>query len=168
MIRKCTTDEFEKILAIINEAAQAYKGVIPAECWHEPYMDAEHFKKEISYEVVFYGFEEEGKLVGVIGLQKFNYVTLVRHAYVLPSHQGKGIGGQLLEHIKALTDKPLLVGTWKDTAWSIKFYEKHGFKIVSEPETKRLLARYWIITDAHRINSVVLGDAKWFSTEYKK
>jgi GNAT superfamily N-acetyltransferase len=168
MIRKCKPEEADKILAIINDAAMAYKGVIPADCWHEPYMSAEDFKKEIFYGVQFYVYVDNNELIGVIGLQQFNYVALVRHAYVLTSHQGNGIGGQLLEFIKTVNDKALLVGTWRDTARSIKFYEKHGFKIVTDAEKKRLLARYWIISDSHRNNSVVLGDKKWFATEYPK
>ena len=131
MIRKCAPADFDKIHAIINDAAMAYKGVIPADCWQEPYMDAEYLKKEMFYGVQFYGFEENGELIGVIGLQQFNYLALVRHAYVLTAHQGKGIGGQLLEYIKKVNDKALLVGTWRDTARTIKFYEKHGFKIVT-------------------------------------
>ena len=166
MIRKCKPEEAEKILAIINDAAKVYKGVIPADCYHEPYMDAEFLKKELFYGVQFYGYEDNDELIGVIGLQQFNYLALVRHAYVLTSHQGKGIGGQLLEYIKKVNEKALLVGTWRDTLRTIEFYQKHGFKIVTDEEKKRLLARYWIISDSHRNNSIVLGDKKWFDTEY--
>ncbi len=162
MIRSCTQADFSAILAIIIDAAGKYKGVIPSECWHEPYMTAEQLKKEMDSGVVFYGYEENGKLVGVMGLQEFPEVTLIRHAYVLTALQGKGIGGKLLKHLLAMTKKPVLIGTWRDTDWSIKFYEKHGFRVLQKRDINEQLRQYWNITDAHRDNSVVLADEKWF------
>lgn len=166
MIRKCRADEYPKILSIINEVAQAFKGVIPADCWQEPFMSPEYFKKEIAYSVVFYGYEENGELIGIIGLQQFDYIALINHAYVLKAHQRKGIGGQLLEFVKTVNIKPLLVGTWRDAPWCLDFYQKHGFKLVNDVEKKRLLARYWIISSAHRNSMTILGDNTWFASSH--
>lgn len=162
IIRRLDKKDFEGILAVINDGARRYKGVIPAECWHEPYMTAKSLENDIAAGVVFYGYEENGGLLGVMGLQDFPEVTLIRHAYVLTSEQGKGIGGKLLKDLLAKTEKPVLIGTWRDTAWSIRFYEKHGFKVLQKKDISEQLRIYWKITDAHRDSSVVLADEKWF------
>ncbi len=162
MIRQCVQTDFDSICSIINDAAMKYKGIIPAACWHEPYMSAEQLTKDIAAGVEFYCYEDNGKPAGVMGLQHFPDVTLIRHAYVLSAAQGKGIGGKLLTSLLAKTDKPVLIGTWRDTPWSIAFYEKHGFKALSKEELLPLLGKYWDVSDMHRENSVVLADKKWY------
>lgn len=162
MIHKLTSSDFSTILTIINDAAQAYKGLIPDDCWHEPYMSAESLKKDMDKGVEFYGYHEDGKLIGVMGLQEFPDVTLIRHAYVLTAHRNKGIGGKLLKFLLQKITKPVLIGTWKDTPWSIKFYEKHGFKVLGETDIKFLLKEYWDVSERHKQMSVVLADKKWF------
>ena len=161
MIRECGQDDLETILGIVNDAAAKYKGVIPADCWHEPYMTMDYLKKETETGVRFYGYEESGRLIGVMGMQFFPDVTLIRHAYVRLLAQGKGIGGMLLRYLLPKTDKPVLIGTWRDTEWSVKFYEKHGFKLVDKPEADGLLKKYWVASKTHFDNSVVLADSKY-------
>ena len=151
--------------AIINDAAQAYKGVIPADRWHEPYMTKEELDHEIENVVVFWGYEEEDVLVGVMGIQHVQDVTLIRHAYVRTEKQHCGIGGQLLVALKAQTTHPTLVGTWKDAVWAIRFYEKHGFRLVSPAQKDRLLRTYWSIPGRQIETSVVLADQMWFDAE---
>ena len=162
MIRTCDPREFEGIYEIINDAAQAYRGVIPADRWKDPYMDREELRHEIHEGVVFWGYEEEGRLLGVMGLQQVQDVTLIRHSYVRTARRNQGIGGKLLSHLKAQTDLPLLVGTWAAIVWAIRFYEKHGFRLVSPEEKNRLLKKYWSIPDRQVETSVVLADPKWF------
>ncbi|HID86663.1 MAG TPA: N-acetyltransferase [Anaerolineae bacterium] len=155
MIRTCGPEDFEAIYRIINEAAQAYKGVIPADCWHEPYMPRDELRAEME-RMTFFGWEEDGELVGVMGFQPVKDVTLIRHAYVLPEHQRRGIGGKLLTHLKGLaTTSRLLVGTWADATWAIRFYERHGFRL--EPNKDDLLRTYWDIPERQIETSVVLG-----------
>jgi N-acetylglutamate synthase-like GNAT family acetyltransferase len=161
MIRECDEKDFESILGIINDAAMKYKGVIPAECWREPYMSEEALKKDIESGVQFYGYEEVNVLIGVMGIQYFPDVTLIRDAYVRGSAQGKGIGGTLLRYLISKTDKPVLIGTWRDTEWSVKFYEKHGFKVLGKSEADALLKKYWVASKTHFDNSVVLADGKY-------
>lgn len=156
MIRLCTEQDQETMYAIINQAAQVYRGAIPADRWHEPYMPLDEMKHEIEQGVVFWGYELDGKLVGVMGLQDVQDVTLIRHAYVLPAHQGQGIGGQLLRHLCALTARPILIGTWADASWAVRFYEKHGFQRVTPEEKDRLLRTYWSIPARQVETSVVL------------
>jgi len=156
MIRKCTNDDFEAMLEIINDAAQVYNGVIPADCWHEPYMSREELWHEICDGVKFWGFEERGKLQGVMGIQDKEDVTLIRHAYVRTAERGKGIGGKLLAHLVPLAAHPLLIGTWEAASWAIGFYRKHGFVLVSAGEKNRLLDKYWKISRRQRDTSVVL------------
>ncbi|HEY7497797.1 MAG TPA: GNAT family N-acetyltransferase [Vicinamibacterales bacterium] len=156
MIRRCTDDDVPAMDAIINEAATAYRGVIPQDCWHEPYMKRSELLKEIGAGVEFWGWEDAGALVGVMGLQRVRDVTLIRHAYVRPSHQSKGVGGALLKQLAARTSGPLLVGTWASAEWAIRFYERHGFRIVGREETDRLLDTYWSIPSRQRDTSVVL------------
>lgn len=161
MIRLCEKSEFEQIYAIINNAATAYKGVIPEECWTEPYMSRSELQHHIDEGVVFWGFEENGELVGVMGVQKIQDVTLIRHAYVLRGSQRQGIGERLLLHLLGLARTPVLIGTWADAVWAIKFYEKNGFERVSPQEKDRLVKRYWAVPDRQRKASVVLGDRAW-------
>ena len=155
-IRPCTDADLDTIHAIINEGAAAYHGVIPDDCWHEPYMTRQALLSEIGAGVHFSGFEEDGNLVGVMGLQKVRDATLIRHAYVRTSHQGKGIGSELIRSLAAKPDGQLLVGTWAAATWAIRFYERHGFRLVSDEEKDRLLRTYWNISSRQREVSVVL------------
>ncbi len=163
MIRRCGSGDLEAIWTIINKAAQAYRGVIPDDCWHEPYMPMEELAEEIAAGVVFWGWEREGRLVGVMGLQDKGEVALVRHAYVHPAHQRQGIGSALVAHLRGLTEKPMLVGTWAAASWAIRFYEKQGFSLVPSREKDRLLRRYWSIPERQIETSVVLADATWWA-----
>ena len=128
MIRPCAEADFETMYAIINDAAQAYRGIIPADRWHEPYMPREELRHEVDAGVRFWGYEDDGALVGVMGIQDVQDVTLIRHAYVYTARRGQGIGGKLLAHLRALADRPLLIGTWAAATWALRFYEKHGFR----------------------------------------
>ena len=161
LIRPCRSDESSEILTIINDGASAYRGIIPSDCWHEPYMDAVHLKKELAVGVVFWGAEEDGRLLGVMGLQDMKDVTLIRHAYVRTSHRNRGVGGRLLARLRTLTDRPVLMGTWKAAVWAVRFYEKNGFTMVSEEEKDRLLRKYWDIPDRQVETSCVLADERW-------
>ncbi len=146
---------------IINDAAQAYKGVIPADRWHEPYMPIEELKHEIEDGVEFWGYEEAGELVGVMGLQDKGEVYLIRHAYVRTNRRSLGIGMKLLRHLEQMTDKPILIGTWTDATWATRFYEKNGYRLLSRSETERLLKKYWKIPERQVVTSVVLANLKW-------
>jgi N-acetylglutamate synthase-like GNAT family acetyltransferase len=161
MIRRCEDGESKVIWTIINDGAQAYKGVIPADQWTEPYMSREKMQREISDGAVFWGFEESGELVGVMGIQKVQDVTLIRHAYVRTKWRNRGIGAQLLAYLRGLTKDRILIGTWADAVWAIRFYEKHGFRMVGSAEKDRLLKKYWKISERQRETSVVLADSKW-------
>jgi N-acetylglutamate synthase-like GNAT family acetyltransferase len=161
MIRRCDGRDFESIWAIINDGAQAYRGTIPQDRWAEPYMSREKLQYEIDDGVVFWGYEDAGNLLGVMGLQKVRDVTLIRHAYVRTSSQKRGVGAHLLSHLRLLTERPVLIGTWADALWAIRFYEKHGFQMVSIPEKDRLLKQYWSIPERQVETSVVLADATW-------
>jgi N-acetylglutamate synthase-like GNAT family acetyltransferase len=161
MIRRCEKGEAERIWEIINDGAQAYKGVISADQWTEPYMSREEMQREINDGVVFWGFEDGGELVGVMGIQKVQDVTLIRHAYVRSEWQKRGIGARLLAHLRGLTEDPILIGTWADAVWAIRFYEKHGFRMVGLAEKDRLLKKYWKISERQRETSIVLADSKW-------
>lgn len=162
MIRLCREDEFEAIYQIINEAARVYKGIIPEDRWNEPYMPRRELQDEIDAGVTFWGYEEDGQMLGVMGIQPVQDVTLIRHAYVRPTFQKKGIGGKLLSALKPLSTGPLLIGTWADATWAIRFYEKHGFRLVSTEEKDRLLRKYWSIPRRQIETSVVLADGTWF------
>lgn len=157
MIRRCTDPDLPAMLAIINDAAQAYRGVIPADRWHEPYMPAEELAAEIAAGVVFWGCENDGRLVGVMGLQPVQDVALIRHAYVATAARRGGIGGELLRPLLAQSDRPVLVGTWAAATWAIRFYERHGFTLVAPDEKARLLATYWSIPERQVDTSVVLA-----------
>jgi len=167
MIRRCSHKDFEMIYAIINEAAQVYKGVIPEDRWKIPYMSKKELKHEINEGVAFWGYEADGRLMGIMGIQPVQDVTLIRHAYVRPEGQNQGIGTKLLFEIRKRTDRPILIGTWAAAAWAIHFYQKHGFKKVSPQEKNRLLEKYWSIPARQVETSVVLADRKWFDANRK-
>lgn len=156
MIRRCTEADTKEIEFIINEAAEAYRGVIPADRWHEPYMSGSALAAEINAGVEFWGWDEDGILAGVMGVQKVLDATLIRHAYVRKSHQGRGIGGALLDTLSGQIGETLLVGTWAAAEWAIRLYQKHGFRLVSPEEKDRLLDTYWNIPVRQRETSVVL------------
>ncbi|CAB1058871.1 hypothetical protein D1BOALGB6SA_3629 [Olavius sp. associated proteobacterium Delta 1] len=156
MIRQCTESDLNTIFEIINDAAIAYKGIIPGDRWHEPYMPVEEIRHEIETGVTFWGFENAGDLLGVMGIQDKGDVALIRHAYVRTRSRKQGIGQNLLLHLENLTDKPILIGTWKAASWAISFYEKNGYTLVSEAEKNRLLQKYWSIPDRQIETSVVL------------
>ncbi|UCG11465.1 MAG: GNAT family N-acetyltransferase [Deltaproteobacteria bacterium] len=164
MIRQCDSRDSEAIYQIINDGAQAYKGVIPADCWKEPYMSRDELRHEIDQGVVFWGHEEDGNLLGVMGIQHVLDVTLIRHAYVLPAWQNRGIGGKLLSRLREKTTLPILIGTWADAVWAIRFYEKNGFRVVSTEEKNRLLKKYWSIPDRQVETSVVLAEEGWYAS----
>jgi GNAT superfamily N-acetyltransferase len=156
MIRPCAEDDLQTIESIINEAAHAYRGAIPADRWHEPYMTDSELKAEIESGVKFWGWDEAGALVGVMGIQHVRDVTLIRHAYVRTAQQGRGIGAALLKFLADQTSRPLLVGTWAAAEWAIRFYERHGFRLTGEAEKDRLLSTYWNIPARQKETSVVL------------
>ena len=155
--RLCRDDERDEILAIINAAAAAYRGVIPADRWHEPYMSAGELDREIAAGVAFWGYELDGALAGVMGIQPVRDVDLIRHAYVLPTSQGRGVGGALLERLRAATARRMLVGTWAAAEWAVRFYRGHGFELVPPKRTAALLRTYWTIPEAQVESSVVLA-----------
>jgi GNAT superfamily N-acetyltransferase len=161
MIRRCDDRDMELIWAIINDGAQAYRGIIPADRWTEPYMSREKLQHEIDDGVAFWGYEDGGTLVGVMGLQQVQDVTLIRHAYVRASSQKRGIGAELLSHLREMTEGPVLIGTWADAVWAIRFYERYGFEIVGAEEKDRLLKRYWRVPERQIETSVVLVDSIW-------
>jgi GNAT superfamily N-acetyltransferase len=155
MIRRCQENETPRIYYIINEAAKAYDGTIPADCYHQPYMTEEELEQEMK-RVTFYGWEADGEIVGVMGIEPVKDVTLIRHAYVLHEYQSRGIGSKLMDHLKSLTTTPrLLVGMWADAHWAIAFYRKHGFNLL--PDKDKLLIDYWDIPPRQIETSVVMG-----------
>jgi GNAT superfamily N-acetyltransferase len=156
-IRLCRPDERAEILAIVNSAAEAYRGVIPTDCWHEPYMPTRQLDDEITAGIGFWGYEKGGALVGVMGIRSIQDVDLIRHACVLPGHQREGVGAALLTHLRGLTRRPILIGTWADATWAIRFYERNGFALVSEPRKTSLLKTYWSIPERQAEVSVVLA-----------
>ena len=160
-IRPCRQVDFETVYSIINDAAEAYRGVIPEDCWKVPYMSREELRHEISDAVVFWGCEEDSDLAGVMGIQDVMDVTLIRHAYVLTTRRNQGIGGRLLAELLTHTARPVLVGTWAAAEWAIRFYQRHGFQMVSPAEKDRLLRKYWSIPDRQIETSVVLADERW-------
>jgi len=158
MIRICRDDERERIFAIVNNAAEAYRATIPADRWHEPYMPMAELESEIADGVTFWGYEADGELVGVMGIQNVRDVDLIRHAYVMPGLQGRGVGGELIKHLQKIARRPMLVGTWADATWAIRFYERHGFTLTTPAEKDRLLREYWKIPERQIETSVVLTD----------
>lgn len=162
MIRPCTDGDFELIRLIINDGARAYQGIIPEDCWKDPYMSGEQLRAEMQEGVTFWGYEENGALTGVMGIQPVQDVTLIRHAYVRSSSQKRGIGGHLLSHLRELAHGAVLIGTWADAVWAIRFYEKHGFHVVAPEQKERLLKVYWNVPERQSAMSVVLADRNWF------
>jgi GNAT superfamily N-acetyltransferase len=158
MIHPCRDDDIQTIYEIINDAAIAYRGVIPPDRWKEPYMPADELRHEMADGVVFWGYHRDGRLVGVMGIQDVADVTLIRHAYVRSECRGQGIGGELLAYLRTLTPKPILIGTWADAVWAVRFYEKHGFHRVTPEEKDRLLRKYWKIPQRQVETSVVLAE----------
>lgn len=169
-IVRCEAKDFKRVCDVINDAAEAYKGVIPRDCWKEPYMSREELRREIQHGVVFWGYRREAsahELVGVMGLQDLEEVTLVRHAYVRNSSQNQGIGSVLLSHVLGLATHPVLVGTWADASWAIRFYEKHGFNLIGTKQKDELLKRYWTVPKRQAVASVVLANRSWFETSIR-
>ena len=162
MIRDCGPDDFAAMVEIINDAAAAYRGVIPADCWHEPYMAADALHREIDAGVGFRGFEQDGGLQGVMGVQRVRDVVLIRHAYVRTVRRNRGIGSRLLDDLLTAITDPVLVGTWAAATWAIRFYRKGGFRLTTEQQKRELLQDYWSIPARQIETSVVLADARWF------
>lgn len=167
MIRVCGAEDFEAVYAIINDAAAAYRGVIPADRWHEPYMSREALAAEIADGVEFWGLEQDGPLQGVMGIQDRGDVALIRHAYVRTARRRAGIGGALLAHLERVTAKPILIGTWAAASWAVRFYEKHGYRLVAPEAKDRLLATYWRVPARQVETSVVLASPRWFEVAGK-
>lgn len=163
MIRRCTDSDLDVVCSIINDAAQAYKGVIPDDCWHDPYMPREELEGEIRDGVEFWGFEENYELGGVMGIQDRGEVSLIRHAYVRTAIRNCGIGTRLLHHLESQTHRPILIGTWTAAAWAVRFYKKNGYAALSRRDTERLLSLYWAIPRLQIETSVVLANAEWGS-----
>ena len=163
MIRDCGTDDFAVMLSVINDAAEAYRGIIPADRWHEPYMPAEELESETAAGVTFRGWEEDGTIVGVMGVQPVQDVVLIRHAYVRTDRRGRGIGSRLLVDLVTGVECPVLIGTWAAAVWAMRLYEKHGFRLTTPEQKNRLLAAYWTIPERQIETSVVLADARWFA-----
>ena len=161
MISKSEQKDFNEIYEIINDGASAYRGIIPADRWHEPYMTEEELKKQIDEGVLFWSYTENGKILGVMGIQFKKDVTLIRHAYVRTSERKKGIGSKLLEHLLIKATTPVLIGTWADAKWAIEFYQKHGFDLLPEEEKNNLLRKYWSIPPRQIETSVVLASTNW-------
>jgi GNAT superfamily N-acetyltransferase len=157
-IRRCKIEERERILEIVNAAAEAYRGVIPDDCWREPYMPSSELDHEIASGVSFFGYDIDGSLIGVMGIQPLDDVDLIRHAYVLPASQRGGVGGMLLQSLGRVSTKPMLVGTWAAADWAIRFYRRRGFELVGDERTASLLQRYWTIPDRQIETSVVLSN----------
>jgi len=164
MIVPCRKIDFKNIYEIINDAAFAYKGIIPADQWHEPYMSEQELQNQIDDGVEIWCYFDDKTIIGVMGIQDKSEVTLIRHAYVRTTARNKGVGGKLLTHLFELTTNPILIGTWADASWAISFYKKHGFQLVSFDEKERLLRKYWKISFRQIETSVVLASPNWAST----
>jgi GNAT superfamily N-acetyltransferase len=157
-VRPCRKDECSAISEIINAAAEAYRGVIPADRWNDPYMSLRELDSEISAGVVFWAYENVGEVIGVMGIQSVRDVDLIRHAYVLPGSQRRGIGAALIGHIRSLSSRQMLVGTWAAATWAIAFYQRHGFVLVSPEQKTALLESYWTIPERQVETSVVMAN----------
>jgi N-acetylglutamate synthase-like GNAT family acetyltransferase len=158
MIRACSEHDVPQMVEVINDAAQKYRGVIAADRWKEPYMPEAELREEISDGVKFWAWVEEGRVISVMGLQDRGDVALVRHAYTRTAAQGGGAGSKLMTHLRSLTRKPMLIGTWRAATWAIRFYEKRGFRLTGDQEKNQLLKRYWRIPARQVEESVVLSD----------
>jgi N-acetylglutamate synthase-like GNAT family acetyltransferase len=165
MIREGTEEDLDEIFNVINDAALAYKGVIPPDRWREPYMTKEELKAQIEGGVRFSCYVDDDEIIGVMGIQDKTEVELIRHAYVRTGRRNKGVGTLLLSELIGGSTKPILIGTWKAADWAIGFYEKHGFSLVNEKEKNRLLKKYWAIPDRQVETSVVLVDEKYKKSE---
>jgi len=163
MISKCERKDFNEIYDIINDAASAYRGVIPADSWHEPYMTEEELRRQIDEGVQFWSYKEDGTILGVMGIQFKKDVTLIRHSYVRTLKRKKGIGSKLLEHLCRISKTPVLIGTWADATWAIEFYQKHGFRLLPKEEKNILLRKYWTIPVPQIEASIVLASSSWES-----
>ncbi|MFO7599919.1 MAG: GNAT family N-acetyltransferase [Candidatus Desulfacyla sp.] len=161
MIRKCRDTDVDVVFEIINDGATAYEGVIPDDCLHDPYMSMDALRHEMDAGVVFWGYEEEGVLQGVMGIQDKGDAVLIRHSYVRTSKRNLGIGGRLLRFLESSTARPILIGTWAAAAWAIAFYEKNGYRRLGPAEKDDLLGKYWTIPERQRETSVVLAHARW-------
>jgi N-acetylglutamate synthase-like GNAT family acetyltransferase len=164
-IRRSEETDRVAMLAVINDAAQAYRGVIPGDRWRDPYMPKDELLREIEDDINFWVAEDEGRVLGVMGIQDKGAVTLVRHAYVAPTTQRMGVGKKLLRHVQRLTDKPILIGTWATASWAIEFYRRNGFTLLSDTEKDRLLRMYWSIPERQIETSVVLADRRWMDAQ---
>jgi GNAT superfamily N-acetyltransferase len=160
-IRRCTEADLDTLFEIINDAAEAYRGIIPADRWHDPYMGMAELRAEMADGVEFWGLEIDALLAGVMGIQDRGAVTLIRHAYVRTAMRNRGIGTRLLRHLEPMTSKPVLMGTWAAASWAVAFYEKNGYRRVSTQEKDRLLRTYWSIPERQVETSVVLSDRRW-------
>ena len=165
MILKCEKVDFSDIYEIINDAAKAYKGIIPPDRWHEPYMSEKELYEQIEDGVQFWGYREGGRMQGVMGIQYKADVTLIRHAYVRSENRNRGIGGKLLSQLLAVSAGPVLIGTWADAAWAIGFYQKNGFRLLPKTETRILLPKYWSIPERQAEVSVVLASPDWNTSD---
>ncbi len=165
--RSNTIKDFDTIYEIINDASLAYKGIIPTDRWKEPYMPKEELETQIKENVEFWNYKENDEILGVMGIQFKNDVTLIRHAYVRTIARQKGIGGKLLEHLTNMAKTPILIGTWRDASWAISFYKKHGFRLLSDVEKNHLLKMYWTIPERQVETSTVLASKNWKSNHYK-
>jgi N-acetylglutamate synthase-like GNAT family acetyltransferase len=163
VLRKCTGADCLAIYEIINDAAHAYQGAIPADRWHEPYMPLDALQREIADGVEFWAYEDAGSLLGVMGIQDKGDVALIRHAYVRGGKQRSGVGSRLLKYLESKTDKPILIGTWADATWAVAFYQRNGYRLLPHDEKNRLLHTHWRIPERQVETSVVLADKKWAS-----
>ncbi len=164
MIDKCDQKDFQNIFEIINDGAAAYRGIIPADRWHDPYMSSEELNRQIEEGVQFWKYIDNDEILGVMGIQFKGEVTLIRHAYVRSASRNKGVGSKLLNHLRKFSQTPILIGTWADADWAIGFYQKHGFRLLEVDEKNRLLRRFWRIPDRQIQTSVVLASADFYNT----
>ncbi len=158
MIRKCNESDIDVIYEIINDAAQAYKGIIPEDRWHNPYMSLTELRQEILDGIIFWGLVDNHELVSVMGMQDKNEVALIRHAYTRTARRNEGIGSRLLRHLESTTDKPILIGTWADATWAIAFYQRNNYHLLPVQEKEQLLRKYWTISERQIETSVVLSN----------
>jgi N-acetylglutamate synthase-like GNAT family acetyltransferase len=163
MIQKCVSENFREVFEVINDGASAYKGIIPQDRWHEPYMTEEELLAQVNQGVEFWVYTDNNRITGVMGMQAKEDVTLIRHAYVRTPDRNKGIGSRLLTHLLAMTHAPVLIGTWAAAHWAIDFYKKHGFRLLPGEEKDRLLRKYWNIPDRQIETSVVLAGPTWIT-----